>query len=258
MKSALSSFLNRLGLQQISTFCPVCSASNLGFSPLPDFFRNNAKQYGYAHFGQGEMTALETYSCTKCGASDRERLYAYWLHKEIKAKKLSKFYKAIHFAPEQALSTFIRDANIFAEYQTADLAMDAVNHKVDLMDLPFPENSFDFFICSHVLEHVPDDRKALRELHRITRSSGRGILMAPVIVNLSNTIEDSTATTEAERWRLFGQYDHVRLYAHDDYVHRITEVGFDVQQFNQKTFGERTYTRLGLKPTSILYIATKR
>jgi SAM-dependent methyltransferase len=259
MKKTLTCILHALGLRRrATTFCPVCAASGVVFNPLPDFYRNHAKQHGYMHFGRGEMTALETYSCAQCGATDRERLYAYWLQGEIGARRLAGPRKAIHFAPEQALFNFIRSANIFADYQTADLMMETVDHKVDLMNLPFADNSFDFFICSHVLEHVPDDLQAIRELYRITRPGGCGILMAPIIVDLPNTIEDSTVTTEADRWRLFGQFDHVRLYAHDDYILRLEECGFVVQQLDQSVFGADTFARMGLKPTSILYIVTKQ
>lgn len=259
MKTTLMHILQVLGLRRFATtFCPVCAASGVVFNPLPDFYRDHAEQHGYMHFGRGEMTALETYSCAQCGATDRERLYAYWLQREIDARKFAGSHMAIHFAPEQALSHFIRNANIFADYQTADLMMETADHKVDLMDLPFADNSFDFFICSHVLEHVPDDLKAIQELHRITRPGGRGILMAPIIVDLPDTVEDATATTEAERWRLFGQFDHVRLYGHDDYVRKIKACGFGVQQLGSSAFGSDTFAHMGLKPTSILYIAVKQ
>lgn len=258
MKYTLGRIRDFLGLCPSKTFCPICKISGRAFDPLPDFYSNHAKQHGYAHFGKGEMTAIETYSCAQCGATDRERLYAYWLQREIEKKNFSSSHKVIHFAPEQNLSSFIRKLNIFDIYQTADLIMESADHKVDLQDLPFADNSFDFFICSHVLEHVSDDLKGIRELYRITRPGGRGILMAPIIVNLSNTIEDFSATTEAERWHLFGQFDHVRLYAHDDYLNRIKGEGFVVEQLDQRFFGTDTFARMGLKPTSILYIVTKR
>lgn len=258
MKAVLRCILGTLRRRQVKTLCPVCGTSGVAFHPLPEFYRQNAQQNGYVHFGKGEMTALETYSCSNCGASDRERLYVYWIQEEIETGKFSDLHKVIHFAPEQALSSFIRRSNVFDDYQTADLMMEDADHKADLMNLPFGDNSFDFFICSHVLEHVPDDLRAIKELHRVTRAGGRGILMAPVIVDLPKTIEDPTVTTEADRWRLFGQNDHIRLYAHDDYVRRIEEGGFMVRQLGQNEFGADTFARLGLKTTSILYIVSKQ
>lgn len=258
MKSLCRQMQGFLRRKPIKHCCPVCGASDTSYDPLPDFYRQNAEQQGYQHFGKGEMTALDTYSCARCGASDRERLYALWLDQEVRKETFQGKGKAIHFAPEAGLANYIRQKQVFDDYQTADLMMEAADHKVDLMDLPFPSNSFDFFICSHVLEHVPDDLKAIHELHRITRPGGRGILMAPIIVGLAHTLEDSSVTTEADRWRLFGQYDHVRLYAHNDYVARIRSGGFSVEQLGRKTFGTNAFSELGLKPSSVLYIVTKQ
>lgn len=257
MNYFIANLFNMLRRGKHKTYCPVCCTAGVTFNPLPDFYRQNATLHGYVHFGKGEMTALDTYSCAKCGSSDRERLYAYWLEKEINAGAFSGNDKAIHFAPEKNLAGYIRRSKAFADYQTADLLMEDADHRVDLMNLPFSDNSFDFFICSHVLEHVSDDRVAVGELFRITRREGRGILMAPVIVDLLQTIENPFVTDEAGRWRLFGQNDHVRLYSHSDYVARILESGFLLQQLNQDHFGGGIFKMLGLKPTSILYVVTK-
>lgn len=243
--------------QRPKTYCSVCKNDGLGFAPLPPVYRENAEKHSYRYFGQGEMTPLDTYLCNGCASSDRERLYAYWLDREVAAGRLTKQMKMIHFAPEQALSDYIRKQKYFNDYQTADLSMTGVDHQVDLMELPFADNSVDFFICSHVLEHVPDDRRAMRELFRITGKRGRGVMMAPIVVGLEKTVEDPSCDDEAERWRLFGQNDHVRLYSHNDYVSRVKESGFVLEQLTMKDFGSEIFSRLGLKPTSIIYIVTK-
>lgn len=162
----------------------------------------------------------------------------------------------IHFAPEPGLSSMLRNSGFF-DYCTADLSMAGVDHHVDLMALPFADETFDFFICSHVLEHVLDDGLAIRELHRILRPGGYGILMAPVVVGLERTLEDPSVTDDAERWRLFGQNDHLRLYAHDDYVRKIQDNGFLVEQLGIEHFGGGAFKSLGMKKTSILYIARR-
>lgn len=236
--------------------CPVCKQPDVQFLPIPPFYCENARLHGFVHYGKGEMTAHDSYSCSRCGSSDRERLYVYWLEQEIAADRLREGSRAIHFAPEAAMSRLIRGSQFF-EYSTADLAMQGVDFQVDLMDIPFADSSCDFFICSHVLEHVPDDGRAVRELCRITRAGGCGILMAPIIVGLQHTLEDSTVTDEADRWRLYGQNDHVRLYAHDDYVRKIESNGFRVEQLGIDYFGAEVFAALGLKSTSILYIARK-
>ncbi|MNN13180.1 Demethylrebeccamycin-D-glucose O-methyltransferase [compost metagenome] len=135
--------------------------------------------------------------------------------------------------------------------------MEGVDHHVDLMDLPFENESVDFFICSHVLEHVPDDRQAIRELFRITRKGGLGILMAPIIVGLQRTDEETEPCSASERWRRFRQDDHVRLYAHADYLQRIRESGFELSLLDRTHFGAQTFKNLGLKDSSILYIVSR-
>jgi SAM-dependent methyltransferase len=243
-------------LPQSKSFCSLCDKTGLGFIPLPDFYRDNAQKYGYPYFGKGEMTALDTYSCAHCGASDRERLYAYWIKNELQSRNSIENLRVIHFAPEAILSSKLKTLNL-AIYHMADLMMEGCDYKVDMMNMPFEADSYDFFICSHVLEHVESDDKAIAELYRITKKGGCGILMAPIIVGLQYTLEDPSITDEAGRWRHFGQNDHVRLYAHDDYVTKIQNHGFSVQELSQKHFGKKIFSRLGLKSTSILYVVSK-
>ena len=257
MKFSAPNLRQWLDLINAKSYCPVCETKNVAFHPLPDFYCVNAERYGYTYFGKGEMTALETYSCEKCGASDRERLYAYWLANSFTNHNDSRTCKAIHFAPDNALSMFLRKSSFFDEYQTADLLMTEVDYKVDIMNLPFPAESYDFFLCSHVLEHLADDYAAIRELFRIIKKGGKGLLMAPIVVGLPETLEDPSITDESERWRLFGQNDHVRLYSHDDYVKRIESCGFDLQQLDKSYFGRWLFNKLGLKSTSVLYVVSK-
>src|SRR5690606_30324446 len=87
--------------------------------------------------------------------------------------------------------------------------------KADICNLPFDDNSFDFILCNHVLEHIPDDEKAMRELYRILKSGGTGIFQIPQDLNRETTFEDSSITDRKERAKIFGQYDHVRIYGRD-------------------------------------------
>ena len=258
MKDAFKKLLNRFKLPQlIRRNCSVCAGLGINFLPLPDFYKNEATKHGYKYFGQGEMTALKTYSCSQCGASDRERFYAYWIDMQIQEGGFKKGAKVIHFAPEAKLSEMLQNLNFFHN-QTADFSMKDVDYKVDITKMPeVKTGSYDFFICSHVLEHVDNDDKAIQELYRILKDGGYGILMAPIIVGLENTIEDSSKVTEEERWQYFGQNDHVRLYAHDDYIKKLEINGFMVDQLGVEYFGKKVFKELGLKETSILYIVKK-
>ncbi|MDF1594393.1 MAG: methyltransferase domain-containing protein, partial [Desulfobacterales bacterium] len=145
----------------------------------------------------------------------------------------------------------------FFDYQTADYKSRGVDYKIDIMNMPVKNEIYDFFICSHVLEHVEGDGKAIRELYRITKTGGCGILMTPIIIGLEATIEDKSIATEDERWKMFGQNDHVRLYAHSDYMSKIKQEGFGVNELGIEHFGADIFKLLGLKKTSILYIVKK-
>ena len=107
------------------------------------------------------------------------------------------------------------------------MEMAGVDDKVDISNMwLYDNNQFDFFICSHVLEHVPDDHKALSELHRILKPGGTGILMVPIILGLEEIDEDPFETDESERWRRFGQHDHVRVYSKEGFLKRARDAGF--------------------------------
>ena len=252
LSNYFSKCLNKKGVN----FCSTCGSKNTPFLPLPDYYREMAERYGYVRFATSETLSLNKYSCSVCGASDRERLYAYWIDKQIQAGNFYKGSKLLHFSPETALSKKLLKSKYF-QYYTADYAMDGVNFKIDITKLPIGNEKYDFFICSHVLEHVENDMKAIQELYRITKRGGCGILMAPISVGLENTIEDNTIITEAKRWQYFGQNDHVRLYAHNDYLRRIKKSGFDVEEWGIDKFGKKTFSNLGLKETSVLYIVKK-
>jgi hypothetical protein len=255
----LKKWLNRFFRADVTPptlYCPICNNNPTAFLPLPAYFLENTQRYGFPYTDASEMTSLATYLCPDCHASDRERLYALWIKEQIAKKTFPEGSKLIHFAPEEGLSKQLRGLNFF-DYATADLMMTDADHQVDITNMPFIDDQFDFFICSHVLEHVDSDDKAIIELYRILKKGGCGILVAPIAIGLEKTLEDTSITDIAERWRLFGQDDHVRLYAHDDYVNKIKQHGFSVAQLDRDYFGKTVFQSLGLKPTSILYIVTK-
>ena len=121
----------------------------------------------------------------------------------------------------------------------------------------YREHQFDFFICSHVLEHVKDDRSALRELYRILRQGGRGILMVPIDLSVERIDEDPNCSDPAERWRRFGQGDHVRKYSKQGFIDRIVEAGFELEQLGVQEFGIEQFVIHGIAPQSVLYIVRK-
>ena len=256
LKQWLNLFFRASTQPPVDLYCPVCGSEPTTFLPLPEYYPEQWQRYGFPYAEAGEMTPLETYSCSICHASDRERLYSLWIKQQIDNNCFVKGMSLIHFAPEECLSRQLRDLDFF-DYATADLLMSEADYREDITAMSFADELFDFFICSHVLEHVDSDDKAIKELHRILKPDGCGILMVPIVMGLEKSLEDINLKDEAERWRLFGQDDHVRLYAHDDYVNKLQQQGFSVAQLDQAYFGKSTFQSLGLKATSILYIVTK-
>jgi SAM-dependent methyltransferase len=132
----------------------------------------------------------------------------------------------LHIAPEAMFAPrFRRIPNL--RYITADLLRHNVTERIDLTTIPHPDNTFDISYCSHVLEHIPDDRQAMRELCRVLKPGGWALIDVPVTVDV--TVEDPSITDPQERERLFGQHDHVRRYGLD-VIERLQQAGFQVQK----------------------------
>ncbi len=159
---------------------------------------------------------------------ERHRLL--WLYLKNETNFFKDKLKVLHFAPEQSFYTrFKKLTNI--EYTTTDLNSPLADVKADICDLPFNNNSFDVILCNHVLEHIPDDMKAMHELFRILRPGGWGILQIPQDLKRDKTFEDDSITDKKERAKIFGQYDHVRIYGLD-YFDKLRTVGFNVEEVN--------------------------
>lgn len=238
-------------------FCPVCNSRIKYYLPLNNFYIESYHKYGFEYYNKCEMTPIDTYYCPSCGASDRERLYAYYIKQCLNNGKLNNVSVILHFAPEQSLrERFL--SKIFSNYITCDIQMENVDYKEDITNLSFSSETFDFLICSHVLEHVIDDITAMKELFRVLKKSGFGIVMVPVAIGLPEILEDSTITSPEERWKYFGQDDHVRLYNRDGFVSRLESVGFNVKLLDIYYFGKDVFKKLGLLKTSVLYVVEKK
>jgi len=157
---------------------------------------------------------------------ERHRLL--WLYLKNETGLFTKKIKLLHFAPEQAFyNRFKKQKNL--EYTTTDLNSPLADIKADICKLPFEDNSFDFILCNHVLEHIPDDTKAMQELYRVLRPNGIAILQIPQELDRDVTFEDNSITSRIERAKIFGQYDHVRVYGRD-YFDKLRSIGFKVEE----------------------------
>ena len=243
--------------------CPVCDARVKAFQPLPEYYIDNLQKNGWPYaIEEAETCNHLGYQCPSCFASDRDRLYALYLMDYLRGSQSNAVTRIVDFAPSAPLSDFIRRQIAVSKreisYRTADAFAEGVDDRVDITDLKvYEDGQFDFFLCSHVLEHVPSDRKALRELYRILRPGGKGILMVPIVLSIDEIDEDPTVVDENERWRRFGQYDHVRLYSKRGFIERIKDAGFVVHQYGRDFFGEECFARMAITDQSVLYVVEK-
>ncbi len=157
---------------------------------------------------------------------ERHRLL--WLYLKNETVLFTEDLKVLHFAPEQAFYKRFRKLKNL-DYTTTDLNSPLADVKADICDLPFDDNTYDFILCNHVLEHIPDDTKAMKELYRILKPGGTAILQIPQDLKREKTFEDNSITSRKERAMIFGQYDHVRVYGRD-YFDKLRNIGFKVEE----------------------------
>ena len=180
--------------------------------------------YGYENPREGVLSPSTL-------SLERHRLL--WLYLKNETDFFTSKIKVLHFAPEQAFyNRFKKLKNI--DYTTTDLNSPIADVKADICNLPFKKNTYDVILCNHVLEHIPNDTKAMQELYRVLKPNGWGIFQIPQDLNRKNTFEDDSITDRKERAKIFGQYDHVRIYGRD-YFDKLRSIGFKVEEVNYTT-----------------------
>src|SRR6185295_19384298 len=189
--------------------------------------------------------------CWRCGSHERHR--AQWLLFERRPELLRDAGSLLHVSPEWCLRERLAGRPDL-RYVTTDLdpAQD-VDLRLDLTALDLPDDAFDAVICSHVLEHVPDDGAAMRELRRVTAPGGWCLVMVPLDITRATTYEDPSVVTPEDREREFLQDDHVRLYA-PDIVERLATAGFDVEIVRPEELGPQAVRRAGLLPADWVFL----
>ncbi len=221
--------------------CPICGVKRRKFLP-----------YGY-------VTSREDALCPRCLALERHRMLWLWLVRETRL--LDECPTLLHIAPEVSLMKPLR--RIYAKsgaadrYITADLESPLAQMHFDVQDIPLADESVDVIICNHLLEHVESENRALSELYRILKRGGWGVLLSPVDLSRAETFEDDTITSPEERTRVFGQYDHRRIYGRD-YTGRLAAAGFgsaDIDYAAELTPKERK--RYAIRADEHIYIVRK-
>lgn len=234
-------------------FCPYCNRSFRKFMPggedSPVIYEKQIIGAGYR----------ENDVCPRCYSLDRDRLVYIFLKE--KSALFTAPLKLFHVAPEGCIRamisqlpniTYVPGVKYLEGYYYA-----RQTNLLDITSIPYDDESFDVIICNHVLEHIPDDMLALRELFRVLKPGGWAILQVPISKVLEKTFEDQTKIEEHERATSFGQFDHVRIYG-QDYRSRLESVGFTVKPFHPlaENLLEK-YHNYAINPQEVLYIAYK-
>jgi SAM-dependent methyltransferase len=187
---------------------------------------------------------------------ERHRLMWLFLRDETSFFTATKKLKTLHIAPEQCFLDLFRKQNNL-DYTTSDLESPIADVKADICDLPFEDNTFDVVFCNHVLEHITDDTKAMQELFRVMKKGGFGIFQIPQDLSREITFEDDTITDKKERAKIFGQYDHVRVYGRD-YFNKLSSIGFKVDEVDYtKKIAPEKLERFCLMKNEILPVCYK-
>ncbi|MCH2226087.1 MAG: class I SAM-dependent methyltransferase [Crocinitomicaceae bacterium] len=187
---------------------------------------------------------------------ERHRLLWLYLKNETDFFTNPEVKSLLHVAPEQAFyKRFRKQQNL--EYLTTDLLSPLADVKADICKLPFEDESFDYVFCNHVLEHIPDDTQAMKELFRVMKKGGMGIFQIPQDLTREQTYENDSITDKKERAKIFGQYDHVRIYG-KDYFDKLRSIGFEVKEIDySNTLNQEQVTRYCLAPNEILPLCYK-
>lgn len=186
--------------------------------------------------------------CLQCGSRERHRLLHLWITEGGGNKLHGK--RILHFAPEKVVMRQMRGNPL---YETADLMQPGVTHKVDITRVSLPDGSYDVVMAHHVLEHIPDDAAAMRELYRLLKPGGTALLSAPINATRHETHEDPTVVRSDARWAHFSAHDHVRYYGLD-FEDRLAAAGFIVERFR---LGPAEEVKFGLLRDEWIYVARK-
>lgn len=187
-------------------YCPICDKPSSAFIP------------------GGVVKKRANAKCPSCGALERHRLFWLYFVNSLMPRFITSRLRLLHVAPEAYISKRLKGIDGI-DYVSGDLFMPDVDVKLDLTDIEFPDATFDIILCSHILEHIPDDATAMHEMFRVIRPGGFLLVMVPLYG--ATTYEDWSIATPEGRLAHFGQNDHVRKYG-EDIEQRLALPGFEV------------------------------
>lgn len=238
--------------------CNICRKT-VSYLPASGWFREQQKKYGFPYWNAVfESESKKRGMCPVCCSFDRDRMISMFLDmlKPSEGEKL----KVLHIAPSPALNRYL-EQRMDIVYETTDLYMEDVSFTADIQNMHMVEDeAYDVIICSHILEHVEDDRKALLELRRILRKDGVCIFLVPLMIGSAKAdkTDEVFGLSEDENWRRFGQGDHARLYGKEEFLNRLMEAGYRIHILKGDYFGEEKWRQNGLSDIHCLYVASKK
>lgn len=255
MKQIVAKILKKIYYFGVNYYCPFCNSHIKNFKPHGHTF-NVLKELnvvgGYR---------VEIGKCPICFSTERERLLYLYIFKSGKID--IKDNKILHVAPERLIKEkferLLSKLNI--SYHTGDKFEEGYSYndcpELDITKTDYPSNTFDFVLCNHVLEHIPNDKDAMDEIFRILKKGGKAILQVPISTVLEKTYEDFTITDPREREEKFGQFDHVRIYG-QDYPNKLSESGFNMNVENSfDVFDTNVIKKFGINAEEKIFLANK-
>ncbi|MDU8885479.1 class I SAM-dependent methyltransferase [Yeosuana sp. MJ-SS3] len=241
------------------------------FKPIINYYYNKGNKVSciicksqYRVFRSYGIDVRPNALCVNCGSLERHRLIWSYIHNKTDLLKSGKKIKILHFAPEKFFYKLFDSCN-HIDYFPCDIAPDIYNYKngktevikIDINHIEFNNNTFDFILCSHVLEHIEDDKQAMKELLRVMKPDGYGIFLVPLDYSREHTYEDFSIASPEERLKAFKQDNHVRIYG-KDFKLRLENAGFKVNEESYaKTFTVEDIYKYGFEENEIIYHCSK-
>lgn len=246
IKKSISKLLNING----SYKCCCCNSNVRLFTPVSKSINRDLDLVTTAPEGF-ETLSLNSYFCPICGANDRDRLIISYLQKNHNNDS-----SVLEIAPSNPIRDNLNYAGF--KYRCCDLYMADVDDRCDITKMTcYPDNSFDIVICSHVLEHIHEDTKAISEIARILKPNGEALILVPIPIGLEANLYDPSTEDIETRVRMYGQDDHVRMYSKTGLTDLISISGLSIKTWSHSD-DELGFEKMGLSSTSTLYVGVKR
>ncbi len=223
--------------------CYVCENTFNHFSKYHGGWKNKPEFYTRLNMVGSD---IDNFGCPYCSSHDRER-HLFMFFDKIDLWKRMLNFNILHFAPEINLSKKINLLNP-TKYIKADLYPKKENiDKIDVANIPYGDNAFDLVICNHVLEHVPEYYKAIKEIFRVLKPNGIAILQTPYSKLLNQNFEDKNINTDKEKLFFYSETDHFRIFSENHFLKDLKQVGFKLKILeNSDYFDEKTSYYFGI------------